>query len=86
MDEKRLFIVGMKLVGIMNILGGIVAFLNYIPVLQPMHGQVVIPNQFTIFIYRMVAPIIQVLLGAYLLKDGQAVVNFAYGMKSQVKK
>ena len=83
MDEKRLFIVGLKLIGVMNILGGIVAFNNFIPGLPSILSHPTISNQFATLFYRTIEHIIQVALGVYLLKDGQAVVNFAYEMKSK---
>ncbi|KLU65803.1 hypothetical protein DEAC_c24330 [Desulfosporosinus acididurans] len=90
MDEKRIFTIGLKLVGAMNIISGLVNFISFIPVIinvlgGPMPSRVVaMPNQIVINLIQMIGPIFQIVAGTYLLKDGQAVVNFAYKIKSKL--
>ncbi|AFM41511.1 hypothetical protein Desaci_2574 [Desulfosporosinus acidiphilus SJ4] len=54
MDEKRIFTIGLKLVGVMNIISGLVNFVSFIPVIinalgGPMPSRIVeMPNQIVI--------------------------------------
>ena len=90
MDEKQIFNVGLKLVGVMNIISGLVSTISYIPVIVnvlsgPMPSRIVaIPNQYVINLIQIIGPIFQIVAGTYLLKDGQVVVNFAYKVKSKL--
>lgn len=90
MNEKQIFNVGLKLVGVMNIISGFVNFISFIPAIintfgNPMPSQIVaMPNHFVTILVQMIATIFQIVAGICLLKDGQAVVSFAYKVKSKL--
>lgn len=72
--EKEIFNAGLKLVGVLNIIWGLIALMNCIPL--------VIKNFYNwgiLALYHVIVPIFQSVIGLYLVKNGRLFHEIAYG-------
>lgn len=78
--EKEIFTAGLKLVGVLNIIWGLIALMNSFPsILKDFY------NLGLLSLYHGIVPIIQLVIGLYLLKNGQFFKDIAYIGDSGIK-